>query len=134
MNIVDVIIHQTYMEAKLYVRKIADVYELEERSLLNILSVVGSLGTERLHFRSILAEPVNFKVRTASYHPRSSLPGSPGGGGAISVMPSQFHQPVTVLRSNHDDKQEQAENTPVSLPPPLGATCTVYLWQARFVV
>lgn len=131
MNIVSVIIHQTYMEADLYVRRIADVYEREEQSLLNILSVVESLGTERLHFRSIPAEPVNFKVRTASRHPRSSLQGSPGGGGSISVMSSQFHQPVTVLRSRHDDKPEQAENTPVSLPPPLGATYATYLWQAE---
>lgn len=47
------------------------------------------------------------------------------------MMSSQFHQPVTVLRSRHDDKPEQAENTPESLPPPLGATYTTYLWQAE---
>lgn len=31
----------------------AGVYEQEERTLLNILSSVGSLRTERLHFRSV---------------------------------------------------------------------------------
>lgn len=48
----------------------AGVYEQEERTLLNILSSVGSLRTERLHFRSVPPpEPVNFKVRTASTPP-----------------------------------------------------------------
>lgn len=54
------------MEANLCVRRTVDVYSQEEQSFWNILSAIGSLGTERLHFRSIPAEPVNFRVRTAS--------------------------------------------------------------------
>lgn len=85
VNIVYLIIRQTYMEADLCVRRTADVYEQEERSLLNILSVVGSLGTERLHFRTTPAEPANFTVRTAS-RPAVLLTGIPGRGRGCDVI------------------------------------------------
>lgn len=82
------------------------VYEQEERALLNILSSVGSLRTERLHFRSVSPpEPANFKVRTASTPPavvpscrgprnRDPREGRRGEGG-VSLTSQQIHQPVT---------------------------------------
>lgn len=80
INIVSILIHQTYMEADLRVRRAADVYEQEERRWLNILSAVGSFGTERLHFRRAPAEPVGFQVRTASRPAAVLVTGIPGRG------------------------------------------------------
>lgn len=44
---------RTYMEEHLCLWTTAGVYEQEERTLLNISSSVGSLGKERLYFRSV---------------------------------------------------------------------------------
>lgn len=87
----------------------ADIYEQEERSLLNIFPVVGSLGTQRLHFRSIPAVPAKFEVRTASCPAAVLVTGIPGKGRGYVCDVITVHQPVTVLRSRHP----LAENTPV---------------------
>lgn len=95
------------MEEDLCLRTTAGVYEQEERPLLNILSSLGSLRTERLHFRSVPPqEPVDFEVRTASTPPavvpscrgpRNRDPREEKGGEGRGSLTSQpIHQPVTV--------------------------------------